>query len=123
MTDEKDSRQMPNRCTDCGRYTRGTDDCFCMQCFNTRRGLYFVFCLGEAFAVSYLSAFGAGGLTFAILLALAFKIGMVFYMKSMCVFVPIPIFYIVYSMPKKKDFGEAKQISISPVKPTRGNKK
>lgn len=124
MTDDKDTQQPPNRCTDCGRYTRGTDDdCFCMQCFNMRRGLYFIFCSGEAVAVSYLSAFGAGGLMFAILLALAFKIGMMFYMKSSCVFVPIPLFYMVYKPPLKKDVEEAKRISVSSVKPTRRNKK
>lgn len=123
MTDEKDSQQQPNRCIFCGGYTKGTKECFCPQCFNIRRGLYFVFCLGESFAVSFLCAFGAGGLMFAILLALAFKICMVFYMKSICVFVPIPLFYMVYKPPLKKDLEEAKRISISPVKPTRGNKK
>lgn len=102
MTDDKDTQQQPNRCIFCGGYTKGTKECFCPQCFNIRRGLYFVFCLGESFAVSFLCAFGAGGLMFAILLALAFKICMVFYMKSICVFVPIPLFYMVYKPPVEK---------------------
>lgn len=136
MTDNKDSRQMPNRCISCGCITEDPDDCFCEKCLNKRKVMYFFFVLIYCIIIAPVRTFLKSAelfvdyssrwlimlvLYFAI--TLAFKISMVYYMKSGAVFVPIPLFYTVYKPPKKKDQGEALKISISPVKPTRGNKK
>ena len=45
MTDNKDSRQMPNRCISCGCITEDPDDCFCEKCLNKRKVMYFFFVL------------------------------------------------------------------------------